>query len=60
MKPIARIEFAGGPMRPVFEEDGRQFVIDDVGNRVYGVWFVPRDDADKPIVVDNRRDEIPF
>ena len=48
--PIAYIEFAGGPMRPVFEENGRQFVIDDNGRRVDGVWFIPQEDA--PIVVE--------
>jgi hypothetical protein len=59
-EPIAQIEFVGGLMRAVFEEGGRQFVIDDVGNRVYGVWFVPRDDADAPLVVGTGDDEIPF
>ena len=40
-KTIAYVEFAGGPMRPVFEHDGRQFVVDDDGERVFGVWFIP-------------------
>jgi hypothetical protein len=60
LEPVAHVAFAGGPVRPVFEDGDRQYVIDDVGNRVYGVWFVPRDDADTPLVVDTGNDEIPF
>lgn len=51
-EPVARVEFLGGIMRPVFEDmDGRQWVTDDDGERVYGVWFIPRDDTDTPLVV---------
>jgi hypothetical protein len=60
LEPIAHVSFAGGPVRPVFEDGDCQYVIDDVGNRVYGVWFIPRDDADTPLVVDTGEDEIPF
>ena len=42
MEPLAHVRFADGSIRPVFEEDGRQFVTDNEGNRVYGVWFIPR------------------
>lgn len=44
MEPVAHIQFSDGPLRPVFEADGRQFIIDDDGNRAYGVWFIPRDE----------------
>ena len=43
-------------MRPVYEEAGRQFVIDNRGKRVYGVWWVPfdlfaeNDEADEPFI----------
>jgi hypothetical protein len=50
-EPIAHIEFAGGPMWPVFEDGSRQYVVDDDGKRVYGVWFIPRDDVDLPLVI---------
>jgi hypothetical protein len=44
---IAYTEFNGPPMRPVYERpDGRQYVLDDDGEPVYGVWFVPREEAD--------------
>jgi hypothetical protein len=52
---------SGGPTRPVFEDDGRQYIIGDDGKRVYGVWFVPRE-FDTPIVVEGGDDDggIPF
>ena len=38
--------------RPIFqEESGRQYVMDDDGNRVYGVWLMPEDEPDLPIIV---------
>jgi hypothetical protein len=44
-----------GLMRPVYEAlDGRQYVLDDDGEPVYGVWFIPRDEADLPFVVEAR------
>jgi hypothetical protein len=44
--------FNDGPMRPVYEQhDGRQYVIDDDGEPVYGVWYIPREEADLPVVV---------
>ena len=52
--PVAFTAFADGPMRPVYEEAGRQFVIDNRGKRVYGVWLVPfelfEESADAPFV----------
>jgi hypothetical protein len=40
-------------MRAVYEaHDGRQYVLDNDGEPVYGVWFIPRDEADVPFVVD--------
>ncbi len=52
MEPVARIQFADGPLRPVFEADGRQFVVADDGERVYGVWYIPPDDRPVPLIVD--------
>jgi PBCV-specific basic adaptor domain len=52
---VASTEFAGGAMRPVYQTpEGRQYVIDDNGQRVYGVWYWPREDHDTPAVVDDR------
>jgi hypothetical protein len=51
---VASTEFLGGAMRPVFQTpEGRQYVVDDDGKRVYGVWFI-LEDADRPVVVDDR------
>ena len=48
-KPIELIPFVDGVSRPVFlDEDGRQYVIDNDGNRVYGVWIY----IDEPDVVE--------
>jgi hypothetical protein len=47
-------------MRPVFDDGDRQYVIDDDAGRVYGVWYIPRDAADEPIIVGLGDIEIPF
>jgi hypothetical protein len=44
--------FSWARVRPVYEVDGRQFVITDDGERVYGVWYIPPDDGPVPLVVD--------
>jgi hypothetical protein len=49
---VAYIRFAHGPVRPVFEVNGRQFVVDDDGDRIYGVWYIPPEDAAVPIIVE--------
>jgi hypothetical protein len=36
-EPIAHVAVAGGPMRPVFEDGDRQYVVDEDVNRLYGV-----------------------
>jgi hypothetical protein len=54
MAIVAYTEFTEGKMRSVFENaDGRQFVIDDGGNRVFGIWFIP-EAVDRPVSVDDR------
>jgi hypothetical protein len=50
-EPVSIAEFTDGTTREIYEEGDRQFVIDDDGCRVYGVWFIPRDECDIPIVV---------
>jgi len=47
-RSIDDVVFIDGLARIVFEDaDGRQFVVDDDGNRVYGVWVY----IDEPIIV---------
>ena len=56
--PIAYVWFVDGVKRPIFEEpNGRQYVIDDDGEPVYGVWYVPPEVlaemfGDRPVIVD--------
>ena len=55
---VAHVEFLGGAMRPVYEQpDGRQYVHDDDGEQVFGVWFIPREEpeADAPAIVEPRQ-----
>ena len=48
-QPIGTREFLDGSTRLVYvEADGRQFVIDDDGQRLYGVWLYR--EADEPTV----------
>ena len=51
-EPIATIKFADGIERPVYDDgEGSQYILDGNGKPVYGVWFIPRDEPDVPIVV---------
>jgi hypothetical protein len=51
---VAHIEFTDGQKRPVYEGPAGQYVIDDDGDKVHGVWFIPREDCDVPLVVEGR------
>jgi hypothetical protein len=48
---IAYREFTDGSMRPIYEDGRRQYVIDDEGLRVYGVWMIPQDEANLPLII---------
>lgn len=51
-EPVAHVEFVDGTRRPVYEESpGRQYVLDDDGNRVCGIWFIPPEASVQPDVV---------
>jgi len=50
---VAEVHFDDGSIRTAWEtEDGLQYVEDDNGERVYGVWYIPPDDNPTPIIVD--------
>jgi len=54
-EPIAYIEFTDGACRPVYEDqDGHQFIVDRKGRQRFGVWFIPREECDEPVIVDDR------
>lgn len=38
-------------MRPVYEDERGQFVIDEDGCRIRGVWYIPPEECALPIIV---------
>jgi len=58
---IAYLTFVDGARRPVFEQpDGRQYVLDDDGERVHGVWLIPPDGGvDLPLIVSAQQKRSP-
>jgi len=61
---IAQIDFVDGVRRYVFRTpDGRQYVLNAAGKRVYGVWHLPADKYDEPAVIETQpagvRDSVP-
>ena len=54
---IARVLFTDGIWRNVYQRsDGRQYVIDQDAELVYGVWYIPPE-LPVPIVVQAREEE---
>ena len=51
VEPIAHVEFTDGITRPVFEDAKGQYVVDDEGFQVRGVWYIPQEECDLPTVV---------
>jgi hypothetical protein len=45
---IGHCQFADGAMRPVYDDGKRQYVIDDQGFKVYGVWLIPEEEPPHP------------
>jgi hypothetical protein len=48
---IGHYQFADSAMRPVYDDGNRQYVIDDDGYRVHGVWLISKDEPDLPLIV---------
>jgi hypothetical protein len=46
-----RRDYTGGSMRPIYDDGKRQYVIDDDGFKVYGVWLIPEDEPVLPLIV---------
>jgi hypothetical protein len=38
---IGHREFVDGTRRPIYRDEQGQYVLDDDGERVYGVWLIP-------------------
>jgi hypothetical protein len=50
---IGHREFVDGTRRPIYEDAHSQYVLDDDGERVYGVWLIPEDDCDAPLIIES-------
>jgi hypothetical protein len=49
-RAVGLVTFTDGSERDVFEDDyGRQWVVGDGGERVYGAWLAP---PDEPVAVE--------
>jgi hypothetical protein len=48
-KQIGYRDFVDDTRRAVFEDDVGQFVLDDDGKRLYGVWLVPKEESQLPL-----------
>jgi hypothetical protein len=56
-RPITYHDFTDGTRQPVHADaDGRQCVIGDDGERVYGTWLPEVDGPEEPVIVDNQRE----
>jgi len=49
---VAEVHIDDGSIRTAWEtEDGLQYVEDDNGERVYGVWYIPPHEDSVPVIV---------
>jgi hypothetical protein len=48
---IGSRQFVDGSTRAIYDDGQRQYVIDDDGYKVYGVWLIPEDEPDLPVIV---------
>lgn len=50
---LGHVQFSDGSRQPVYEDAaGRQYLLDEHGERVHGDWLVP--DADEPMIVEQK------
>ena len=54
MEPIAYQPFFDGTRKPVYDDGKCRWVEEPDGTRVYGVWYVPREECDTPIIVGDK------
>jgi hypothetical protein len=54
---IGHCKFADGAMRPIYDDGRRQYVIDNDGFPVYGVWLIPEDAPNLPLIVPTDEDK---
>ena len=47
--------YTDGATRPVYWDPRGQYIIDDDGQKAYGVWILPDQEPEQPIVIDPTR-----
>ena len=50
----AQITLVDGSRQPVYEDERGQYVVNDDGPRVHGVWYIRPEECDVPNIVDPR------
>lgn len=49
---VAYIWFTHRVQRAVYQQpDGRQYVLDDEGEKIYGVWYIPPEERTGPDII---------
>jgi hypothetical protein len=52
---LAHIDCTDGTRRPVYEDGhGRQYVLDDLGEPIFGLWLIPRPEVQPDVILDDR------
>ena len=49
-----QITLVDGSRQPVYEDERGQYVVNDDGPRVHGVWYIRPEECDVPNIVDPR------
>ena len=48
---FAYLQSPDGSMKAIYDDGSRLYIIDDERERKYGMWTIPRDEADLPVIV---------
>jgi hypothetical protein len=48
---FAFLQSPDGSMKAIYDDGHRLYIIDDERERMYGMWTIPRDAADLPVIV---------
>jgi hypothetical protein len=53
LEPIAYTFTVDGLRLPVYEDSRGQFIIDENGEEIRGLWYIPREECDRPVIVEH-------
>jgi hypothetical protein len=49
---IGHVLLVDGATRPIYQQpDGRQYILNEEGERVHGVWMIPEEESFLPTIV---------